>query len=109
MRLEREPDKYFGSLSNRIQEFGFRPARNIIGDFKIAKGTRTSGVHYTLRNAFSIKSRKLLYQVVILHQNWTIGTSGLRVLIVHNGRARFGSKRFFVVWHVMSPHCSAKS
>lgn len=53
------------------QEVGAGEIRNIVGNLKKSLGRCSSCVYNSFRNPLSVKRRKLLYEMIILQQNWT--------------------------------------
>jgi hypothetical protein len=49
-------------------------------------------MHHTLRNALTVEARKLLDEVVVLHQHRAVNAGRLRLLVVLDGRAVFGGE-----------------
>lgn len=53
------------------EEIGASEMGDIVGDFKKAFGTDSSGMNHSFWDPFSVESSNLLHQSVVLQQDWT--------------------------------------
>jgi hypothetical protein len=72
----RESKEQWGSLSNGIEESSLGKMGNIIGNLEDTMSTRSFSMDNSLWNSFSIEVSKLIDQVEVLKEDWSIWASG---------------------------------
>jgi hypothetical protein len=77
-------------LADLAEESRSRVGRDVLGHFEVAEGARATRVHDALGDALAVEARQFLEQVHVLDEHRTAGTGRLRVLVVRDGRPRFG-------------------
>jgi hypothetical protein len=71
-------------IYHSINAFWYNLLANIMSHLEVAMCSRSLGVNYSFRNAFTIEMGDLVDQIEILENDWTSRASCHRVLIVVN-------------------------
>lgn len=94
-----EPDQNV-RFRTRLEHRRLGVGTNIVGHLEMPERSGTLGVRLPLGDTFAIEVGHLLDEVMVMQQNWAIGSNGQRVFVTGDGAPRIfvvGFDSFFIM------------